>query len=349
MEAALRFYEKVEQFPKSSVYPYAAYKKGWCYVNLGDYKTALETFVGVVRLTQTAKLAVDRTAAGAAGEGGEEGRRQGVRPRRRRRQGAAVLREGGRRLRAEDDGAARRALLGGGQGAGIDARLQADHRRQHGEPARLRVAEQGAAQFAVAAELRQGAGDAGAGSGWARVCSRQGRAPDASKPEQAAECRERVPRRRARAGADLAPRGAEDAGHGRPSSSPSARTVCSWRSFADDKQAYEMRFYRGELLWALRRWKDAAEQYTEVVASQPGRQVHARRGVRGGAGLEERARRRRRAVAPAAIRSARRQRAGRGRGVRQARAAPDPRQPAEDDRRVSHLREAGARRARAAR
>jgi TolA-binding protein len=40
--------------------------------------------------------------------------------------------------------------------------------------------------------------------------------------------------------------------------------------FGNDKQAYEMRFYRGELLWVLRRWKDAAEQYTEVVASQPG-------------------------------------------------------------------------------
>ena len=51
MDNALKFYEKVEQFPKSSVYPYAVYKKGWCYVNLGDYKTALETFVGVVRMT----------------------------------------------------------------------------------------------------------------------------------------------------------------------------------------------------------------------------------------------------------------------------------------------------------
>ena len=55
MDSALRFYEKVEQFPKSSVYPYAVYKKGWCYVNLGDYKTALETFVGVVRMTQDKK------------------------------------------------------------------------------------------------------------------------------------------------------------------------------------------------------------------------------------------------------------------------------------------------------
>ena len=55
MDNALRFYEKVEQFPKSSVYPYAVYKKGWCYVNLGDFKTALETFVGVVRMTQDPK------------------------------------------------------------------------------------------------------------------------------------------------------------------------------------------------------------------------------------------------------------------------------------------------------
>ena len=59
MDSALKFYEKVEQFPKSSVYPYAVYKKGWCYVNLGDYKTALETFVGVVRMTQEGKVNVN--------------------------------------------------------------------------------------------------------------------------------------------------------------------------------------------------------------------------------------------------------------------------------------------------
>jgi tetratricopeptide (TPR) repeat protein len=60
MENALKFYEKVEQFPKSSVYPYAVYKKGWCYINLGDYKTALETFVGVVRMTQEGKVNVPK-------------------------------------------------------------------------------------------------------------------------------------------------------------------------------------------------------------------------------------------------------------------------------------------------
>jgi TolA-binding protein len=60
MDAALKFYEKVEQFPKSSVYPYAVYKKGWCYVNLGDYKTALETFVGVVRMATEGKVNVGK-------------------------------------------------------------------------------------------------------------------------------------------------------------------------------------------------------------------------------------------------------------------------------------------------
>jgi len=60
MDNALKFYEKVEQFPKSSVYPYAVYKKGWCYINLGDYKTALETFVGVVRMTQEGKSNISK-------------------------------------------------------------------------------------------------------------------------------------------------------------------------------------------------------------------------------------------------------------------------------------------------
>ena len=60
MDSALRFYEKVEQFPRASVYPYAVYKKGWCYVNLGDFKTALETFVGVVRMTQEGKTNISK-------------------------------------------------------------------------------------------------------------------------------------------------------------------------------------------------------------------------------------------------------------------------------------------------
>jgi tetratricopeptide (TPR) repeat protein len=52
MDAALKFYEKVAEFPKSNVYAYAVYKKGWCQVNLGALADALATFVGVVRLTR---------------------------------------------------------------------------------------------------------------------------------------------------------------------------------------------------------------------------------------------------------------------------------------------------------
>ena len=48
MEHALQFYEKVLQFPQSRVYGYAHYKEGWVYLNLQDYKKALETFVAVI-------------------------------------------------------------------------------------------------------------------------------------------------------------------------------------------------------------------------------------------------------------------------------------------------------------
>ncbi len=55
MDAALKFYQKVAQFPKSPVYGYAVYKQGWCHINLGDYKTALKTFVEVIDIARTGK------------------------------------------------------------------------------------------------------------------------------------------------------------------------------------------------------------------------------------------------------------------------------------------------------
>lgn len=55
MENALKFYERVEQFPKSPVYGYAVYKKGWCWINLGDFKKALQIFVDVIRLAKEGK------------------------------------------------------------------------------------------------------------------------------------------------------------------------------------------------------------------------------------------------------------------------------------------------------
>ncbi len=55
MDSALKFYERVEQFPKSDVYGYAVYKKGWCWINLGNFTKALEIFVSVVRISQEGK------------------------------------------------------------------------------------------------------------------------------------------------------------------------------------------------------------------------------------------------------------------------------------------------------
>jgi TolA-binding protein len=55
MDAALKFYERVEQFPKSPVYGYAVYKKGWCYINLADFRKALEIFVDVINIAKTGR------------------------------------------------------------------------------------------------------------------------------------------------------------------------------------------------------------------------------------------------------------------------------------------------------
>ncbi|MCG8423301.1 MAG: tetratricopeptide repeat protein [Proteobacteria bacterium] len=52
---AERFYDKVLQFPKSSVYDFALYKKGWVYLNLKQAQDALETFFNVVERTRRKK------------------------------------------------------------------------------------------------------------------------------------------------------------------------------------------------------------------------------------------------------------------------------------------------------
>ena len=273
MEAALRFYEKVEQFPKSSVYPYAVYKKGWCHVNLGDYKTALETFVGVVRLTQTGKLAVDR------------------------RQLELLAKE------AKKDVVKAYAQVGGADKARLFfAKVGGDYAPKMMELLAERYWEDGKAlestrvykqiiadnmesprlcewqskvlrnslslpnydKALVTQELER----LGLVYVWARAGSP--RAMDARpKPEQAAECRNAF-HDAARELALIWHREAQRTQDLNTFDLSERAYRLFLAQFADDKQAYEMRFYRGELLWTLRRWKDAAEQYTEVVASNPG-------------------------------------------------------------------------------
>jgi tetratricopeptide (TPR) repeat protein len=56
MENAGKFYEKVQQFPQSSVFGFALYKQGWVQINLGNFKNALEIFVKVIQLCQSHKI-----------------------------------------------------------------------------------------------------------------------------------------------------------------------------------------------------------------------------------------------------------------------------------------------------
>lgn len=52
---ALKFYNKVLEFPRSEIYEYALYKKGWVFLNLNRHKDALEVFFEVVKRTKGKK------------------------------------------------------------------------------------------------------------------------------------------------------------------------------------------------------------------------------------------------------------------------------------------------------
>lgn len=52
---AEKFYDKVLEFPKASVYAYAMYKKGWVYLNQDRPQDALETFFKVANITKGKK------------------------------------------------------------------------------------------------------------------------------------------------------------------------------------------------------------------------------------------------------------------------------------------------------
>ncbi|MFN7130499.1 MAG: tetratricopeptide repeat protein [Myxococcales bacterium] len=48
LERALAAFRKAETFTDSKVYGYAIYMQGWCYSNLGDYRSALDKFKAVI-------------------------------------------------------------------------------------------------------------------------------------------------------------------------------------------------------------------------------------------------------------------------------------------------------------
>jgi TolA-binding protein len=265
MDAALKFYEKVEQFPKSSVYPYAVYKKGWCYVNMGDYKTALETFVGVVRMTQEGHVNVNKNQKEALQK---EAKKDIVK---------AYAHVGG------PDKAWEFFQRTGGDFAPKMMEALAELYWEQGKfPDSTRVYRKvismnmdspricewqnkvvrntlssGSKRDQVQEIERLGA-----------VYDKVGEMKAGVKKDQMEECRNAFHD----TSKELALIWHKEAQRTK-NSDTYALDKFVYKVFLDhfpsDKDAYDMGFYYGELLWTLENWKDAAEQYTKVVEMNP--------------------------------------------------------------------------------
>lgn len=264
MDAALKFYEKVEQFPKSSVYPYAVYKKGWCYVNLGDYKTALETFVGVVRMATEGKVNVSAAQKQALVK---EAKKDIVK---------AYAHVGG------PDKAWEFFQRTGGDFAPKMMEGLAELYWEQGKfPDSTRVYRKVISMNMDSPRICEWQNkivrntlSAGNKRDQVQEIERLGAVYDkvaemkGVKKDQMEECRNSFHD----TSKELALIWHKEAQKTK-NSDTYALDKYVYKVFLDhfpkDKDAYEMGFYYGELLWTLENWKDAAEQYTKVVEMNP--------------------------------------------------------------------------------
>jgi TolA-binding protein len=264
MDAALKFYEKVEQFPKSSVYPYAVYKKGWCYVNLGDYKTALETFVAVVRMTQEGKVGINAAQKQALQK---EAKKDIVK---------AYAHVGG------PDKAWEFFQRTGGDFAPKMMEALAELYWEQGKfPDSTRVYRKVISMNMDSPRICEWQNkivrntlSAGSKRDQVQEIERLGAVYDVVdkmkglKKDQMEECRNAFHD----TSKELALIWHKEAQKTK-NSDTYALDKYVYKVFLDhfpkDKDAYEMSFYYGELLWTLENWKDAADQYTKVVEFNP--------------------------------------------------------------------------------
>jgi tetratricopeptide (TPR) repeat protein len=263
MENALKFYEKVEQFPKASVYPYAVYKKGWCYVNMGDHKTALETFVGVVRMATEGKANINVA------------------------QKQSLIKE------AKKDIVKAYAHVGGPDKAWeFFQRTGGDYAPKMMEALAELYWEQG--KFVDSSRVYRKIIAQNMDS--PRICEWQGKVvrntlSSGNKRDQVQEIErmgavyDKVVEMKLKKDQMEECRNAfHDTSkelaliwHKEAQKTKNADTYQLvqyvyrefLKHFPDDKDSYDMNFYFGELLWTLERWKDAAEQYTKVVEMNP--------------------------------------------------------------------------------
>jgi TolA-binding protein len=267
MEEARRFYDKVAEFPKSSLYPYAVYKQGWCEVNLGDYKQALQIFVGVVRIAR------DR---------GERGGKLDS--------AGAALEVLGRE--AKKDVAKAYAHVGDPDRAWpFFQRVGGSYAPKMMEALAELYWEQGEAADSTRVYKKIIADNMAS----PRVCEWQGKVlrnalsarderDQAQELERLAAVVDKVPGATAtevaacRGGFHDVARELALVWHREAQKTQNADTYAlaerAYRTFLahfpDDKQAYEMTYYLGELLWVEKRWPDAAATYTQVVEMKEG-------------------------------------------------------------------------------
>src|SRR5450755_241610 len=264
MDNALKFYEKVEQFPKSSVYPYAVYKKGWCYVNQGDYKTALETFVSVVRMSTEGKVNVSVA------------------------QKQALIKE------AKKDIVKAYAHVGGPEKAWeFFQRTGGDYAPKMMEALAELYWEQG--QFVDSSRVYKKVIAQNMDS--PRICEWQNKIvrntlSSGNKKDQVQEI-ERLGAVYDKVGEMKGVKKDQNEECRNAFHDTSKELALIWHKeaqrtknsdtyaldkyvykvfldhFPKDKDAYDMSFYYGELLWTLENWKDAADQYTKVVEMNP--------------------------------------------------------------------------------
>jgi tetratricopeptide (TPR) repeat protein len=264
MDAALKFYEKVEQFPKSSVYPYAVYKKGWCYVNMGDYKTALETFVGVVRMATEGKVNINKNQKDALVK---EAKKDIVK---------AYAHVGG------PDKAWEFFQRTGGDFAPKMMEALAELYWEQGKfPDSTRVYRKVISMNMDSPRICEWQNkvvrntlSSGSKRDQVQEIERLGAVYDkvgemkAVKKDQMEECRNAFHD----TSKELALIWHKEAQRTK-NSDTYALDKYVYKVFLDhfpkDKDAYDMAFYYGELLWTLENWRDAAEQYTKVVEINP--------------------------------------------------------------------------------
>ncbi|MEK7704972.1 MAG: tetratricopeptide repeat protein [Myxococcota bacterium] len=67
---ALKAYTRAADFPASSMYGYAIYKQGWCFINVAEWAQALERFEQVIHISEDQKQDLDeRSRSGLRKEG----------------------------------------------------------------------------------------------------------------------------------------------------------------------------------------------------------------------------------------------------------------------------------------